>query len=90
MKKEQLGNYSENERAYWLKRFSGNFEMAETSPYKKRDFISLMNYTQQELEALLEFTQRIKSGKDTGQYLAHKTVGLMFGVASTRTRISFQ
>jgi ornithine carbamoyltransferase len=90
MKKEKLENYNENERVYWLKRFSGNFETAEPSPYKKRDFISLMNYTQAELEALLEFTERIKSGKDTGRYLDKKTVGLMFGVASTRTRISFQ
>jgi ornithine carbamoyltransferase len=90
MKKEQLESYNENERVYWLKRFSGNFQMAETSPYKKRDFISLMNYTPAELEALLEFTERIKSGKDTRQYLDKKTVGLMFGVASTRTRISFQ
>ncbi|MGD2090930.1 MAG: ornithine carbamoyltransferase [Candidatus Aminicenantes bacterium] len=90
MKKEKVGNYNKNERVYWLKRFSGNVETVVPSPYKKRDFISLTNYTQVELEALLEFTERIKSGKDTGQYLANKTVGLMFGVASTRTRISFQ
>jgi len=90
MKEEKLGNYSEDEKVYWLKRFSGNFDRTETSPYKKRDFISLMNYTQEELEALLAFTEKIKSGKDTNQYLANKTLGLMFGVASTRTRISFQ
>lgn len=90
MKKQQLGNYSEDEKLYWLKRFSGNFERTDPSPYKKRNFISLMNYTQEELEALLKFTGRIKSGNDTRQYLAGKTVGLMFGVASTRTRISFQ
>jgi ornithine carbamoyltransferase len=90
MKKEQLENYNENERVHWLKRFSGNFEMDDPFPYKKRDFISLMNYTPAELEALLSFTETIKTGKDTRQYLANKTVGLMFGVASTRTRISFQ
>ena len=90
MKKEKLGNYNENDRIYWLKRFSGNFEPAVPFPYKKRDFISLMNYTQEELEALLAFTETIKSGKDTYPYLANKTLGLMFGVASTRTRISFQ
>ena len=66
MKKEQLENYSENERLYWLKRFSGNFRMAETSPYKKRDFISLMNYTQEELEALLAFTETIKRATAAG------------------------
>jgi len=82
--------YSEQERKYWLKRFSGDFELGDPSSYKKRDLINLMDYTKAELEMFLEFTERIKSGKDTRPYLANKTVGLMFGVASTRTRISFQ
>lgn len=82
--------YSEQEKQYWLKRFSGNFGLSDPSSYKKRDFINLMDYSKEELEMLLEFTERIKSGKDINPYLANKTVGLMFGVASTRTRISFQ
>lgn len=83
-------NPGEQEQAYWLKRFSGNFEPGDSLHYSKRDFIQLMDYSKEELEVLLEFTGKIKSGKDMRQYLADKTVGLMFGVASTRTRISFQ
>lgn len=82
---------SEEERTYWLSRLTGNFEINNdnSSRYKKRDFISLAHYTGEELEALLTFAEKIKSGKDSRKYLSGKTVGLMFGVASTRTRISF-
>lgn len=57
---------------------------------RNRDFISLMNYNQEELESLLSFALDIKSGQDTHRYLADKNIGLLFSVASTRTRISFQ
>jgi ornithine carbamoyltransferase len=92
MKMEKFGinNESQSENVYWLKRFSGDYKMEEPSSFRKRDFISLMGYRSEELEALLAFAQRIKSGNDTRQYLSGKTIGLMFGVASTRTRISFQ
>ena len=57
---------------------------------KNRDFISLMDFNQDELEGILSFAEDIKSGRNGKKYLAGKSVGLLFSVASTRTRISFQ
>lgn len=79
------------EREYWLDRCSGKISdnTDAGSLYKKRDFLSLTHYSAEELEGLLQFAEKIKSGKDKRKYLLDKNVGLMFGVASTRTRISF-
>jgi ornithine carbamoyltransferase len=85
----QKRTFSEKERTYWVERFSGKIGIGDSS-YEKRDLLNLMEYNREELEALLAFAGRMKSGNDTREYLAKKTVGLMFGVASTRTRISFQ
>ena len=85
----QKRTFSKNERKYWAGRFSGEMGIGDSS-YEKRDLINLMEYNREELDALLAFAGRMKSGNDTMEYLAKKTVGLMFGVASTRTRISFQ
>lgn len=81
----------EKEREYWRNRFSGYIvnDTNGNSRFRKKDFISLTHYRAEELEGLLEFAEKIKSGKDTRKYLSNKTVGIMFGVASTRTRISF-
>lgn len=81
----------EQKRKYWLNRFNGNFGRDDNGSlrYEKRDFISLTDYSGEELEALLTFAEKIKSGKSKKKYISGKTVGLMFGVASTRTRISF-
>ena len=81
----------EKEREYWRNRFSGNIvnDTNGNSRFPKKDFISLTHYRAEELEGLLQFAEKMKSGKDTRKYLLDKTVGLMFGVASTRTRISF-
>lgn len=57
---------------------------------KSRDFISLMDFIQDELEGILSFAEDIKNGRNGKKYLAGKSVGLLFSVASTRTRISFQ
>ncbi len=57
---------------------------------KNRDFIDLMSFTKEELEWLMDFAENIKSGKDKTRYLDEKNLGLLFSVASTRTRISFQ
>jgi ornithine carbamoyltransferase len=83
---------SETKDRYWLNRLGGDFVITEdsgVSPYAKRDFISLTHYKGEELARLLTFAEKLKSKEDRRQYLAGKTVGLMFGVASTRTRISF-
>ncbi|HEV7857245.1 MAG TPA: ornithine carbamoyltransferase [Pyrinomonadaceae bacterium] len=55
-----------------------------------RDFISLKDFTKLELEGLIDLAARMKAGKDREQYLHNKYLGMLFTVASTRTRISFQ
>lgn len=55
-----------------------------------RDFISLKDFTKSELEGLIDLAARMKAGKDREQYLHNKYLGMLFSVASTRTRISFQ
>ncbi len=58
---------------------------------KNRDFISLMDFSGAELEKILTLAEDIKSGKnDISDHLVGKYLGLLFSVASTRTRISFQ
>ncbi len=58
---------------------------------KKRDFISLMEFKKEELEGILRLAEEIKNGKrSVDTRLSGKHVGLLFSVASTRTRISFQ
>lgn len=82
----------ETKDKYWLNRLTGNFVPHEengASQHKKRDFVGLTQYSGEELEGLFTFAGKMKSGEDSRQYLTGKTVGLMFGVASTRTRISF-
>jgi hypothetical protein len=57
---------------------------------KNRDFISLMDFGGAELEGLIELAIKIKAREDNKSYLKDKFIGLLFSVASTRTRISFQ
>lgn len=61
---------------------------------KNRDFISLLDFSRAELEGLValakEMKKEIKAGGHARQPFRSKTFGLLFGVASTRTRISFQ
>lgn len=56
----------------------------------KKDFISLMDYSQYELEQILRLTHEMKSGAFSDLPLAGKQIGLLFCHPSTRTRISFQ
>ena len=56
-----------------------------------RDFISLMDFSGAELEGILTLAEDIKNGKkNISDHLVGKYLGLLFSVASTRTRISFQ
>jgi ornithine carbamoyltransferase len=57
---------------------------------QKRDFISLLDFNKSELEHLLRLAADIKAGRDREPYLMGRNLGMLFGVASTRTRISFQ
>jgi len=55
-----------------------------------RDFLGLKDFTAAELEHLLALGMEMKSGRYCGRPLQDKTIGMLFTVPSTRTRISFQ
>ena len=60
---------------------------------KGRDFISLHDFTADEIRLFLETAQRLKHGQKLGetiQPLKGKTLGMIFTKASTRTRVSFE
>lgn len=52
-----------------------------------RDFLSMANLSHAELAQLLDLAAQLKSGAVHPQ--CHKTLGLLFSKASTRTRVSF-
>lgn len=57
----------------------------------KKDFLTLLDLSSEEMLAVLERAAALKSGKDsTSCPLIGKSIGLMFDKTSTRTRISFQ
>ena len=58
-----------------------------------RDFLSLKDYTPQEIEYLLDFADFLKDRQKKGEnteLLKGKTLGLIFQKSSTRTRVSFE
>jgi len=58
-----------------------------------RNFIHLQNFTRGELLRILETTKELKLEAQRGifhPYLKHKSLGMIFDQASTRTRISFE
>ena len=57
---------------------------------KNRDLINLMDFDKSGLEDILSLAQQMKGGNDKTKYLQDKQIGMLFGIASTRTRISFQ
>jgi ornithine carbamoyltransferase len=59
--------------------------------FMKKDFLTLLDLTPKELQALLKRASELKSGKDSSACpLIGKSIGLLFNKTSTRTRISFQ
>jgi ornithine carbamoyltransferase len=57
----------------------------------KKDFLTITDFSAEELTALLQRASELKSGKDPSACpLIGKSIGLMFDKTSTRTRISFQ
>ncbi len=57
----------------------------------KRDFLTLLDLSSEEMNALLKRSAGFKAGKDISKCpLIGKSIGLMFDKTSTRTRISFQ
>jgi len=57
---------------------------------KDRDFIDLRKFTGNELRYLVELAREFKEGRGKQQCLSGRYLGMLFSVASTRTRISFQ
>jgi ornithine carbamoyltransferase len=57
---------------------------------KGRDFLGLKDFSREDLEGILALAAAMKSGRDRSRYLQDKNLGMLFTVASTRTRISFQ
>lgn len=60
---------------------------------KGRHFLTLDDYTAEDLTALLDFAIKMKAWQKSGkvyQPLTGKTLGLVFAKASTRTRVSFE
>ncbi|MBC9929286.1 ornithine carbamoyltransferase [Chitinophaga qingshengii] len=58
---------------------------------KGQDFIDLRHLTASDLDNLIALAAKIKAGDiDVSDALSGKTFGLLFSIASTRTRLSFQ
>ncbi len=57
----------------------------------KRDFLTLKDYSGDEIEHILELSQLIKKDKSKyGNFLDGKNIAMLFDKHSTRTRISFE
>lgn len=67
--------------------------MEITTKYKGRDFLSLYDYTGEDISYFLDVADALKKeqkeGGTTG-YLPGRTLGMLFTKSSTRTRVSFQ
>lgn len=61
--------------------------------YAGRDFLSLLDYTPEDLAYFLDVADYLKAEHKAGRetpYLKGKTMGLIFEKSSTRTRVSFE
>lgn len=61
--------------------------------FKGRSFLKLLDFTPEEIEALIDFAARLKAKKKTGiphRLCEGKSVALVFEKTSTRTRCSFE
>lgn len=63
--------------------------MADTTA-PKRDFLAIPDFSTPELERLLELAGRMKRGEYTERPLEGKSLAMIFGKTSTRTRVSFE
>ena len=63
--------------------------MAEPST-PKRDFLAIPDFSTPELERLLDLAGRMKRGEYKARPLEGKSLGMIFGKTSTRTRVSFE
>ena len=61
--------------------------------YAGRDFLSLLDYSTEDLQYFLQVADHLKAEHKAGRptpYLQGKTMGLIFEKSSTRTRVSFE
>ncbi|MBU8908339.1 ornithine carbamoyltransferase [Desertibacillus haloalkaliphilus] len=65
----------------------------DTSQLKGRDFLTLLDYSSDEILYLLDSAMKLKQAQQQGEcpkVLAGKSLGMLFENASTRTRVSFE
>ncbi|MGE5749596.1 MAG: ornithine carbamoyltransferase, partial [Gemmatimonas sp.] len=55
-----------------------------------RDFLAIPDYSKDELLALFQLAERMRSGSYTDKPLAGKSLAMIFMKSSTRTRVSFE
>ena len=56
----------------------------------KRDFLTIPDFSRDEILALLDLALKMKRGEYRGRPLEGKTLGMIFAKSSTRTRVSFE
>ena len=61
-----------------------------TSPRPHRDFLTIPDFTADELIGLFAMADRMKRGVHAAKPLAGKTIAMLFFKSSTRTRVSFE
>ena len=61
-----------------------------TAEREHRDFLAIPDYSREELLALFDLAERMRSGEYTDKPLAGKSLAMIFMKASTRTRVSFE
>ena len=62
-------------------------------PFKGRDFLTLMDYTKDEILRIIDLADELKEKHykdERHDYLQGKTIAMIFEKHSTRTRLSFQ
>ena len=57
---------------------------------KHRDFLAIPDYSREELLALFDLAEQMRSGEYKARPLAGKTLAMIFMKSSTRTRVSFE
>ena len=61
--------------------------------FKGRDFLTLLDYTEEEILYLIELAGKFKKMKQQGElhdYFRGKNIAILFEKTSTRTRCSFE
>ena len=60
------------------------------TPARKQDFLSLHDFSGEELVSLLDHARRLKAGEGAGAPLRGKSLAMVFRKNSTRTRVAFE